>query len=197
MRAVRPDELGQTALVRTRWAASVLLLILLTACVKDPVSPAPRATQALSQTEASLLTPTDPTTERPSAKPSTSRSPGQRDRGTKIVAAESDFGTILFDATGQAIYMFDAEPTTEPRCYQACAEAWPPVLTGGAPLAGQRVEQSQLGTTPRTDGTTQVTYGGHPLYFYAHEGKHEVRCHDVYLNGGNWYAVQPNGHPAP
>lgn len=54
-----------------------------------------------------------------------------------------------------------------------------------------------LGTTPRTDGTTQVTYGGHPLYFYAHEGKHEVKCHDVYLNGGNWYALQPNGHPAP
>ena len=54
-----------------------------------------------------------------------------------------------------------------------------------------------LGTTRRTDGTTQVTYGGHPLYFYAHEGKHEVKCHHVYLNGGIWYAVLPNGDPAP
>ena len=117
--------------------------------------------------------------------------------GTKVIAAESDFGTILFDSTGQAVYVFDTEATTEPRCYEACADAWPPVLTDGAPLAGQRVRESLLGTTQRTDGTTQVTYGGHPLYFYAHEGKHEVKCHDVFLNGGTWYAVQPDGHPAP
>ena len=56
---------------------------------------------------------------------------------------------------------------------------------------------SLLGTTQRTDGTTQVTYDEHPLYFYAHEGKREVRCHDVFLNGGTWYAVQPDGQRAP
>ncbi len=42
-----------------------------------------------------------------------------------------------------------------------------------------------------------MTIDGHPLYFYAHEGKREVKCHDVFLHGGNWYAVQPDGHAAP
>jgi predicted lipoprotein with Yx(FWY)xxD motif len=125
----------------------------------------------------------------PSARPA--------EPGTKVVTAESDFGTILFGTRGQAIYLFDVEATTEPRCYGACADAWPPVLTDGAPLAGRGVKESLLGTAKRTDGTTQVTYRGHPLYFYAHEGRHEVKCHDIFLNGGNWYAVQPDGHPAP
>jgi predicted lipoprotein with Yx(FWY)xxD motif len=113
------------------------------------------------------------------------------------MAADSDFGTILFDETGQAIYLFDIETTTEPRCFEACADAWPPVLTGSAPLAGEGVKASLLSTTQRIDDTTQVTYNGHPLYFYAHEGKHEVKCHDIFSHGGNWYAVQPDGHPAP
>ncbi|MFC5179362.1 hypothetical protein [Nocardioides taihuensis] len=114
-----------------------------------------------------------------------------------VVAAVSDFGPVLFDGTGQAIYVFDVEKTSQPRCYGSCAVAWPPVLTDGAPLAGDRVEEALLGTTRRSDGTTQVTYDGHPLYFYAHEGKDEVKCHDVFLNGGTWYAVQPDGDRAP
>ena len=104
---------------------------------------------------------------------------------------------MLFDGTGQAIYLFDIELTPKPRCYDACAEAWPPVLTTGDPVAGQGVEPSRLATTERPDGTAQVTYNDHPLYFYAHEGKHEVKCHDIFLNGGNWYVVQPGGDPAP
>ena len=104
---------------------------------------------------------------------------------------------MLFDGTGQAIYLFDVETTARPRCYDACAEAWPPVLTAGDPVAGLGVERRLLGTTGRTDGSRQVTYNGHPLYFYAHEGKGEVECHDIFLNGGTWYVVQPGGDAAP
>jgi predicted lipoprotein with Yx(FWY)xxD motif len=100
---------------------------------------------------------------------------------------------MLFDTRRQAIYLFDVETTDEPKCYGECADAWPPVLTEGAPVAGKGVKASLLGTTKRSDGTTQVTYGGHPLYFYAHEGPGEVECHDVFLNGGTWYVVQPDG----
>lgn len=113
--------------------------------------------------------------------------------GTQIVGGQSQFGTVLFDGTGQAAYIFDVEKTTTPACYGACAIAWPPVLTEEAPTAGAGVQAGLLGTTKRTDGRTQVTYAGHPLYFYAHEGKHEVTCHNVEMNGGKWYAVQLDG----
>ena len=104
---------------------------------------------------------------------------------------------MLYDASRQAIYLFDAERTSRPKCYGACAEAWPPVLAKGVPRATGRVNRSLLGTTRRSDGATQVTYAGHPLYFYADEGKYEVLCHDVNEYGGTWLVVRPDGTPAP
>jgi predicted lipoprotein with Yx(FWY)xxD motif len=138
----------------------------------------------------------------PSAAVGATRAPAPTVRastapGTRIAASSSAYGQMLFDGTGQAIYLFDVETTTTPECYDACAAAWPPVLTTGAPVAGQGVERALLSTTQRADGTVQVTYNDHPLYFYAHEGKREVKCHDIFLNGGNWYVVQPGGDPAP
>jgi predicted lipoprotein with Yx(FWY)xxD motif len=103
---------------------------------------------------------------------------------------------MLFSRGKQAIYLFDVETTDEPKCYGDCAEAWPPVLTAGEPVAGDAVKASLLGTTERSDGTTQVTYGGHPLYYYAHEDPGEVECHDIFLNGGTWYVVRPDGKRA-
>ncbi|MGW5240964.1 COG4315 family predicted lipoprotein [Monashia sp. NPDC004114] len=128
-----------------------------------------------------------------SSTSSSSSSSAPMMHGTQIAGGESQFGTVLFDGTGQAIYTFDVEKTSTPACYDACAAAWPPVLTEGAPAAGAGVQAGLLGTTTRTDGKTQVTYAGHPLYFYAHEGKHEVKCHNVEMNGGRWYAVQLDG----
>ena len=59
------------------------------------------------------------------------------------------------------------------------------------------VKQALLGTTKRTGGTTQVTYGGHPLYYYAHEAKNEVKCHNIEGYGGLWLVVTPSGDAAP
>jgi predicted lipoprotein with Yx(FWY)xxD motif len=140
---------------------------------------------------------TDAPTASATDEPSPSPKPEPAEPGTRIVASGSEFGQMLFDGTGQAIYLFDIETTSKPTCYDACAVAWPPVLTKGNPVAGQGVESSLLDTTDRTDGTVQVTYNDHPLYFYAHEGKREVKCHNIFLNGGNWYVVQPSGDPAP
>ncbi|WP_310529573.1 hypothetical protein [Nocardioides sp.] len=172
-----------------RPAAIVLTLGLLTACAEQP------ATSAVVDST-SPPSETGPIAVLPSAELSVSLSARPTRRGTSVVAAASDYGTILFDAIGQAIYLFDVEGTSGPRCYGPCARAWPPVLTKGRPRAGQQVRASLLGSTPRRDGTSQVTYDGHPLYFSAHEDKHEVECHDVFLNGGNWYAVRPDGRRA-
>jgi len=117
--------------------------------------------------------------------------------GRVIKTADSEFGTMLFDRSGQAIYLFQKEKTSKPECYGACAEAWPPVLTEGAPQARGATRSELLGTTRRSDGTSQVTYKGHPLYFYAHEGKNQVLCHNITENGGLWLVVTPKGDPAP
>jgi predicted lipoprotein with Yx(FWY)xxD motif len=124
-------------------------------------------------------------------------SPTRAGTGTRLITSDSPFGTMLYDTSGQAIYLFDAEQGSRPRCYDACVKAWPPVLTEGAPRATGQVSPRLLGTTRRSDGATQVTYGGHPLYFYAHEGKYEVLCHDVDEYGGTWLVVRPDGTPAP
>ena len=169
----------------------LLCLTLLVGCGEDAV-PAADETDSSDQTSAAAPQPETqtPTTTR-SAKPKAAK------QGTRIVARESDFGTILFDDGGQAIYIFDVEKTPKPQCYGSCAQAWPPVYAQGEPRAGGAVRTSLLGTTDRRDGRAQVTYDGHPLYYYAHEGKGEVKCHDVFLNGGNWYAVMPDGDRAP
>ena len=140
-------------------------------------------------------TPTATPSRTPTPTPRLSPSPART--GTVVISAGSKYGTILYDASGQPIYLFQRERSTTPLCYGACAEAWPPVLTKGLPRAAKAVELSLLGTTRRKDGKTQVTYRGHPLYFYAREGKYQVTCHDVTEYGGTWLAVRPSGVPAP
>jgi predicted lipoprotein with Yx(FWY)xxD motif len=118
-------------------------------------------------------------------------------RGREVKVARSEYGRMLFDTTGQAIYLFDKERNGVPECYGACAQAWPPVLTKGRPHGVGAVRARLLGTTERRDGSLQVTYQGHPLYYYAHEGKNEVLCHNVTEFGGLWLVVTPSGEPAP
>ena len=114
-------------------------------------------------------------------------------RGTEIVIADSQFGSVLFGPKEQAIYLFDKESSDASRCYGACADAWPPVLTRGEPRAGEGVEGKLLGTTRRDDGSMQVTYSGHPLYYYVDDPPGEVLCHGVEEFGGLWLVVDPSG----
>lgn len=113
--------------------------------------------------------------------------------GTIITTGNSQFGPMLFNDKGQAIYIWELEESPTAECYGDCAALWPPVLTDGAPRASGDVKSELLGTTTRTDGTTQVTYNGHPLYYYAHEGPGEVKCHNIRTHGGLWWVIQPSG----
>ncbi|MGZ5324598.1 MAG: COG4315 family predicted lipoprotein [Solirubrobacterales bacterium] len=118
---------------------------------------------------------------------------GQARPGTEIKVSGSDYGRILFDGADQAIYLFEKERGAKSECYGECAEAWPPVLTEGEPVASGGADQGLLGTTERNDGTTQVTYGGHPLYYYVDDPKGEVLCQNVEEFGGLWLVVAPDG----
>ena len=173
---------------RTALAVLVCAALLTTACGGD----APADETADRQPSSSTTTTTSS-----SAAPTTTSSSPPAATGTAVTTADSEFGVMLFDTRNQAIYLFDRESDGVPACYDECAAAWPPVLTDGTPQAAGQVRGDLLGTAPRSDGTTQVTYAGHPLYFYAHEGPGQVLCHDVEDYGGTWLVVTPEGTPAP
>jgi predicted lipoprotein with Yx(FWY)xxD motif len=116
--------------------------------------------------------------------------------GARAKVVSSDFGRVIADGKGEAFYLFDKESSKTPRCYGECAEVWPPVLTKGKPVAAAGAKQSLLGTTRRKNGKLQVTYAGHPLYYYVDDSPGTILCHDVEEFGGLWLVVKPNGGPA-
>src|SRR3954471_9503513 len=91
--------------------------------------------------------------------------------GTHVDVAKSPLGRILVDSRGITLYDFPPDKGTTSVCYGACAALWPPLLTSGAPHAGPGVKTSLLGTTKRTDGKLEVTYAGHPLYYFVSDRK--------------------------
>lgn len=117
-------------------------------------------------------------------------------KGTHVKVVSSDYGRVIADGKGEAFYLFDKEGSKKPRCYGACASVWPPVLTKGKPVAGSGAKQSLLGTTKRANGKLQVTYAGHPLYYYVDDSPGTILCHDVMEFGGLWLVVKSNGQSA-
>jgi predicted lipoprotein with Yx(FWY)xxD motif len=106
-------------------------------------------------------------------------------------------GMVLVDSNGMTLYDFHKDKGTTSSCYGACAEAWPPMLTEGGPTVGNGAMASKLGTTERKDGTTQVTYAGHPLYTFVEDKKPgEANGNDVSAFGAQWYALKGSGEEA-
>ena len=120
---------------------------------------------------------------------------GQRSAGAATVTAHaSRFGKVLFDGSGRALYLFKRDKSSRSTCSGACAKAWPPFLTAKAPKAGAGARAGLLGTTKRADGTVQVTYAGHPLYYFSGDKKPgQINCQNVVNFGGLWLVVSPGG----
>ncbi len=133
----------------------------------------------------------------PSAAPvvAPSPSPAPLPTGTAINVGSTKLGEVLVDSNGQTVYLFLADRGTTSNCNSAsCVQYWPPVLTDGAPQAGAGANVSLLGTTMRADGTTQVTYAGHPLYRFISDKKAgDVTGQGVNGFGARWYVVSPSG----
>ena len=116
--------------------------------------------------------------------------------GAKLKVVDSEYGSVVANAKGEALYLFDREQRGRSECYGACAKAWPPVLTKGKPRAGAGADAGLFGTTKRRNGKLQVTYAGQPLYYYVGDSPGTILCHDVDEFGGTWLVVQPDGRPA-
>jgi predicted lipoprotein with Yx(FWY)xxD motif len=131
----------------------------------------------------------------PSAVPVAVPSPPAAATGAAIKTGSTKLGQVLVDSNGLTVYLFLADKGTASSCNSAaCVQYWPPVLTTGAPQAGSGVTGSLLGTTARADGSTQVTYAGHPLYrFVMDKAAGDATGQAVNAFGAPWYVVAPSG----
>jgi len=132
----------------------------------------------------------------PPAAPSTANSAASSAPTVRV--ANGSLGRILVDAHGRTVYLFKKDKGTKSTCNGACAQAWPPVTVSGKPAAGAGANASLIGTTKRSDGTTQVTYHGHPLYrFQGDQTRGDTKGQGVVAFGGAWFVVSPSGAQVP
>jgi predicted lipoprotein with Yx(FWY)xxD motif len=108
-----------------------------------------------------------------------------------VATATTSLGLILVDDRGDTLYALTTDTPGVSTCEGKCLANWPPLLTGGTPTAGAGVEAALLGTMTRSDGTTQVTYDGKPLYTFVGDNA----AGDVNGQGRNgvWFAVTAMG----
>ena len=103
-------------------------------------------------------------------------------------------GTFLTDGSGRSVYMFAKDGMNASACDGACASAWPPVTTAGSPAASGGAKSSDLGTLTRSNGTKQVTYNGHALYYFAGDSSAgQTNGQGVNGFGAKWWLVAPSG----
>ena len=107
---------------------------------------------------------------------------------------KSPLGTVVVGPDGRSAYLFEKDAGTSSSCYGACAKAWPPVISSGKPTAAGGAQSNLLGTTSRTDGATQVTYAGHPLYYFVgDQSATDIRGEGLKNFGAGWYVLSPAG----
>lgn len=156
---------------RTRLAVGVIAIVALAFSATGSVSAQPELTQTATDRQASAA------------------------GGKRVRVGKTRFGRILQDSRGRTLYLFTRDKRKKSRCYGDCARAWPPLITEGKPVAIRGAKQSELGTVRRGGGKRQVTYNGHPLYYYVDEDEpNEVLCQAVTEYGGVWYVVDRNGN---
>jgi predicted lipoprotein with Yx(FWY)xxD motif len=122
--------------------------------------------------------------------------------GKPIIAAQAgtismrhtNLGNVLVDSHGRTLYLFEKDSGMTSSCAGACASIWPPVTATGKPGAGTGLAASKIALLKRSDGTMQVSYGGHPLYTYAGDGKPgDTKGEGLNQFGAEWNVLAPNG----
>jgi predicted lipoprotein with Yx(FWY)xxD motif len=111
--------------------------------------------------------------------------------------SSSTHGQFLVDSQGHTLYLFEKDDGGESYCNGACASVWPPLETSSSPHAMSGLDASALGTITRDNGDKQVTYHGHPLYYYAADASSpgKTKGEDVDQFGSSWYLVNAGGKP--
>jgi predicted lipoprotein with Yx(FWY)xxD motif len=166
--------------MRTRLLVTLLLGALLAACGGQDVGQQPTDPD-----------PTTPAATTPAEEDSTESDTAAAD--ATVATASSDRGTILVDADGMTLYIFDPDAQGPSTCFDGCAASWPPLIAD-QPVAGDGVDGGLLGTAEREDdGAMQVTYDGWPLYRWAGDDQPG----DTTGQGVQdvWWVIAPDGTP--
>lgn len=114
------------------------------------------------------------------------------------VEYNGEYGPYIADSDGRALYLLKGEVSGEIDCYAACAQVWRPFIApqGSPTAADPNVQANLIGVIRRDDGSMQVTYNGHPLYYYVRDlGPEQTTGQDVHDAWGEWYLVTPEGQP--
>jgi predicted lipoprotein with Yx(FWY)xxD motif len=117
--------------------------------------------------------------------------------GTTTIGVRSGrLGNYLVDGAGRALYLFDSDHTDKSSCKGNCLTYWPLLTSTGAPVAGTGVSGSRLATFAGPGGASEVSYAGHPLYYFALDkaaGDTKGQGRDDF--GAQWWLVAPSGQP--
>ena len=169
----------------------VLVVLLAAACGSNSSgssskssASAPAASATSSTTSSGAYGPTS------SSAGSTGKPAG---RAVAVTTKHEKLGTVLAAGPKRlTVYLFEADKGPHSSCSGACAAAWPPVI-GTAKAAGQ-ASAAKLGTIKRPDGTKQVTYNGHPLYFFVKDKDDgDTYGQAVKAFGAEWYVLNAAG----
>ena len=112
-----------------------------------------------------------------------------------VGVSNTGIGQVLVDSQGRTLYLFKADQGTKSACTGVCAGAWPPLLVQGKPTTGTGIDAALVGTAARPEGTTQLTYNGHPLYRFAQDHKAgETNGQGLSAFGAAWFGVNSAGN---
>jgi predicted lipoprotein with Yx(FWY)xxD motif len=123
--------------------------------------------------------------------PASSSSPS----AAALSSKSTSLGTILVAGPKQmTVYLFEGDKGTTSACSGGCASVWPPVTASASSQVGGGLEASKLGTTTRSDGTKQLTYAGHPLYYFAQDTEAgQTKGQGINSFGAHWYVLGTSG----
>jgi predicted lipoprotein with Yx(FWY)xxD motif len=111
-----------------------------------------------------------------------------------VALHSTSLGKVLAAKNGHTLYLFTADKHGKSACAGQCATFWPPLVSTTKPTAGAGLKASLLGRTKRADGRMQVTYAGHPLYFFSQDKKSsQVNGEGIVHFGGSWWGVSASG----
>jgi predicted lipoprotein with Yx(FWY)xxD motif len=115
-------------------------------------------------------------------------------RSATVATAPTGLGRILVDARGHSLYLFEKDTRGRSACSGVCASYWPPLLTNGRSIAIKGAKPSLLGSVRRSDGSRQVSYAGHPLYYFSGDtGRGQTNGEGLQDFGAGWYALASSG----